>query len=283
MNKKNIVVLAMITLLIVIITVLLVQRREAATNDDALGAIFFHSLEQKLNDIATVEIVQGKERVTLQRDGDIWRIKEKGGYAADFEKLKPLVLSIANLRSMEAKTTKVDQYDKLGVTDPEAADAEHPGVILKDAKGTTLAALVIGDARDSDDVVTGGQDQQADHGTEQRQHPDRPLGPERDQHQGQPDRDAQPRVVRRHHRPRAQAGGRGAGLGPHHGPAQGRRQRIRGPFGPRPQPAPENHCPRLAQNFGKQAALRRGRFGGHARQSRNRSLLRDRPHYWAFV
>ena len=151
MNKKNIVVLAVITLLIVIITVLLVQRREAATNDDALGAIFFHSLEQKLNDIATVEIVQGKERVTLQRDGDIWRIKEKGGYAADFEKLKPLVLSIANLRSMEAKTTKVDQYDKLGVTDPEAADAEHPGVILKDAKGTTLAALVIGDARDSDD------------------------------------------------------------------------------------------------------------------------------------
>lgn len=151
MNKKNIVVLAIITLLVVVITVLLVQRRQAATSDDALGALFFRGLEQKLNDVATVEIIQGKERVTLQRDGETWRIKEKGGYPADFDKLKPLVLSIANLRSVEAKTTKPDQYAKLGVTDPAAEDAIHPGVTLKDASGTTLAALVIGEAHDSDD------------------------------------------------------------------------------------------------------------------------------------
>ncbi|MEJ7659315.1 MAG: hypothetical protein WKG07_06645 [Hymenobacter sp.] len=35
----------------------------------------------------------------------------------------------------------------------------------------------------------------------------------------------------------------------HHGPAQRRRQRVRGPLGPRPQPAPENHRPRLPQNL----------------------------------
>jgi len=153
MNKKNIVVLVIITLLIVVITVLLVQRRQAATSDDALGALFFRGLEQKLNDVATVEIVQGKVRVTLLRDGETWRIKEKGGYPADFDKLKPLVLSIANLVSVEAKTTKPDQYEKLGVTDPAAEDATHPGVTLKDTSGTALAAVVIGDAHDSDDGV----------------------------------------------------------------------------------------------------------------------------------
>lgn len=153
MDKKNIAVLVIITLLVVVIAVLLAQRREAATSDDALGALFFRDLEQKLDDVTTVEIVQGKDHVTLQRDGETWRIKEKGGYAADFDKLKPLVLSIANLLSVEAKTSKVDQYDKLGVTDPAAEDATHPGVTLKDASGTTLAAVVIGDAHDSDDGV----------------------------------------------------------------------------------------------------------------------------------
>ena len=153
MNKKNIAVLVIITLLVVVIAVLLAQRRQAATSDDALGALFFHGLEQKLDDVATVEIVQGKDHVTLQRDGETWRIKEKGGYAADFDKLKPLVLSIASLLSVEAKTSKADQYDKLGVTDPAAEDATHPGVTLKDTSGTTLAALVIGDAHDSDDGV----------------------------------------------------------------------------------------------------------------------------------
>ncbi len=153
MNQKNIAVLAIITLLIVIIAVLLVQRREAATSDDALGALFFRDLEQKLNDVATVEIVKDKDRVTLQRDGEIWRIKEKGGYAADFDKLKPLVLSIATLLSVEAKTSKSDQYEKLGVTGPTTEGATHPGVTLKDAGGATLATLVIGYAHDSDDGV----------------------------------------------------------------------------------------------------------------------------------
>lgn len=153
MDKKNITVLVIITLLVVIIAVLLAQRREAATSDDALGALFFRDLEQKLDDVATVEIVQGKDRVTLQHDGEVWRIKEKGGYPADFDKLKPLVLSIANLLSVEAKTSKADQYDKLGVTDPAAEDATHPGVTLKDAGGTTLIGVVIGDAHDSEDGV----------------------------------------------------------------------------------------------------------------------------------
>ena len=55
-----------------------------------------------------------------------------------------------------------------------------------------------------------------------------------------------------------QAGRRGAGLGPHYGPAQRCRQRVCGPLGPGPQSASENHCPRLAQNLGKQAAFRPG-------------------------
>ncbi len=153
MDRKNIAVLVIITLLVVVIAVLLAQRREAATSDDALGALFFRDIEQKLNDVVTVEIVQGKEHITLQRDDETWRIKEKDGYAADFDKLKPLVLSIANLLRVEAKTGKADQYDKLGVTDPAAEDATHPGVILKDGNGETLAALVIGDVHDSDDGV----------------------------------------------------------------------------------------------------------------------------------
>ena len=153
MDKKNIAVLVIITLLVVVIAVLLGQRHQASTSDTTLGAVYFSGLEQRLDDVATVEIVQGKDRVTLQRDGETWRIKEKGGYAADFDKLKPLVLSIANLLSVEAKTSKVDQYDKLGVTDPTAEDATHPGVTLKDASGTVLASLVIGDTRDSDDGI----------------------------------------------------------------------------------------------------------------------------------
>lgn len=151
MDKKKIIILGVITLLVVMIAVLLSQRRESATSDEAFGKAYFPGLDKSLNEVATVEIVQGAATITLQREGDVWRIKEKGGYAADFDKLQPLVMSIANLQRIEAKTSKPDQYEKLGVSDPSAAEAEHPGITLKDSKGTVMASLVVGNPRESDD------------------------------------------------------------------------------------------------------------------------------------
>lgn len=151
MDNKKITILGVITLLVVMIAVLIAQRRESATSDGAYGKAYFPGLDQRLNDVAAVEIVQGPTKITLQRDGEVWRVKEKGGYAADFDMLQPLVLSVANLQRVEAKTSKPEQYEKIGVSDPSAAEAEHPGITLKDGKNTVMAALVVGIARDSDD------------------------------------------------------------------------------------------------------------------------------------
>lgn len=151
MDRKKITSLVIITCLVVVIAVLLAQRRESATSDEAYGKLFFPELEQALNDIAVVEIVQGATTTTLLRDGEVWRIKEKGGFGADFDALKPLVVSIATLQRIEAKTSRPDQYEKIGVSDPSMPDAEHPGVTLKNGKGVVMASLVVGDARESDD------------------------------------------------------------------------------------------------------------------------------------
>jgi hypothetical protein len=103
--------------------------------------------------VAQIEIIRRGNTTTIARKDDTWHVREKAEFGADFNLIKDVVLSIARLKNVEAKTAKAEQYTKIGVEDPAGADAQGVGVRLKDASGTTLAAIVIGATRESDDGV----------------------------------------------------------------------------------------------------------------------------------
>lgn len=151
MNTRRIITLAIATAVLVAATILALNYRERGVADAALGAPFFPGLATKANDIARVEIVKGRETVTLVRAGEGWTVAERNNYAADVAVLRPLVLELSQLKTVEAKTSKPDQYQKLGVEDPAGEDAASTGVTLKDAQGQVLASAVLGMNRDSDD------------------------------------------------------------------------------------------------------------------------------------
>lgn len=73
------------------------------------------------NDISKVRIVRpsGGEGVTLHLKGDLWAVSARDDYAADIGKLRQLIIALADARVLEEKTSNPEQYDKLGVGDPE--------------------------------------------------------------------------------------------------------------------------------------------------------------------
>jgi hypothetical protein len=153
MNRNRIIYLAVTALVVVLGAVVYLAQRDAAVSDAAVGEPFVRDLEARANDVAQVEIIRGGTTTTIARTGDAWRVREKAGFGADFNVVKDVVLSIARLKRVEAKTTKAEQYAKIGVEDPAGAQAQSVGVRLKDASGAPLAAVVIGASRDSDDGV----------------------------------------------------------------------------------------------------------------------------------
>lgn len=165
MKTNTLAVLAGAAAVTVALAALLVNRNRDATAPALATGRLFPDLPAKVNDVAAVVIQQPGKTLTLQRDEKGgWGVAEKGGYAAQFEKVKQLVVGVAELRESEPKTTRPEYYSQIGVQDvtPEPAPppAPSPGtkpdtpppaqptlVTLKDRTGGSLASLIIGTRR----------------------------------------------------------------------------------------------------------------------------------------
>ncbi len=104
----------------------------------------FPGLMDRVNDIARVEIRGSGKETAIAKTGEKWVVANRGNYPAQFEKIKPLVIGIAQLEILEQKTSNPELYAKLGVEDMTAKDAASRQVSLQDAGGKTIAALLVG-------------------------------------------------------------------------------------------------------------------------------------------
>jgi len=105
----------------------------------------FAGLLDKLNDVQTVKVTGGAEKVTLKRaDGGKWQLEERGGYPADGKRVREVALGLANLKLVEAKTASADRLPRLDLADPDKPDAKAREIELLDKDGKQLAAAVVG-------------------------------------------------------------------------------------------------------------------------------------------
>jgi len=131
----------------------------ARQRDDHEGAIgttrLFPQLEQQLNDIARIRVEHGGERYDVVRHGEGWQLPGKGNFPAVFERVKLLLLGIARLEKVEAKTGKPENYARLGVADPSATNHSFR-LSLYAGDRRPVASLIVG--RISIGLIAGGKD-----------------------------------------------------------------------------------------------------------------------------
>ena len=97
--------------------------------------------------LKSVEITQGEKKLTLERAGELWTIKERAGYPANAERVKALLNTLAKAELIEAKTASKDRHSQLELEDPAGKDAKSRGVRVLDDKGRALAEVVLGKSR----------------------------------------------------------------------------------------------------------------------------------------
>ena len=141
MNAKSLGILGVVTALIVLAALFAVREDTQASGSDA-SDVLFPGLSAQVNDVARIAITKAGETVTLTRDGETWVCAEVGGYRAKFDQVKDTLISIARLELLDPMTADPAQHGRLGV-DPTTGTF----VTLSDAKGTELAAVVLGDTR----------------------------------------------------------------------------------------------------------------------------------------
>jgi len=117
MNKTGFLALTAVTVALIVGAVAF--RPSATTVTPAEGARFFPNLDPKtVNAVDRVVITAKGESFTLERKESKWLAKEKGGYPAQFSRIKEALFSLAQLKQFERKTSDRTRYHKLDLEDP---------------------------------------------------------------------------------------------------------------------------------------------------------------------
>ncbi len=140
-NSRHIVILATIALIFIIATFFSGPTNIEITGE---GDKVFPELLPRVNDITYIKIQTNKETLTLIKDQDVWTVKENDNYPAAINKVRELVLGIGNLKRVEPKTKKPDNYARIGVQDVKEKGATSTQITLIAGGDKKLADIIIG-------------------------------------------------------------------------------------------------------------------------------------------
>jgi Domain of unknown function (DUF4340) len=145
MQKRGLIRLGAATLVLVALALVALATGGRGVSRAAPGERALPALAAKLADVATVELMRNGFAVTFVRDGESWLVKEKSDYPAAAGKVRQIVLAMADLTLVEAKTQKPDLYPRLEVEDP--GQGKSTLVSLKDRSDAVIAKLIVGKRR----------------------------------------------------------------------------------------------------------------------------------------
>lgn len=144
MDRKTFRALAILALVAVLLAMAGVVSRRGTTDMAALGEPFLAGLLDAANDVARVVVRNSRDTLTLERRDGLWTLAERDGHPARVDRVRSLVLGLAELRRFEAKTSQPEQYKMLGVEAPDAKDSASHQVTILDGGGKALADVILG-------------------------------------------------------------------------------------------------------------------------------------------
>ncbi len=144
MNQKTLIGLGAITLVAAIAAFAIHHARRPASDVGAQAGLLVPGLREHVNDVKKLTLTGANHQpvATLERTDGIWKVAQKGGYPADFGKLRDYLLRVADATLVERKTANKERYATLGVEDVTAPDAK--GTLVEIDGLAEPARIVVG-------------------------------------------------------------------------------------------------------------------------------------------
>jgi uncharacterized protein DUF4340 len=145
MQTRSLILLASATVILVALAIVVLASSDRGVSRAAPTERAFPALAAKLGDVASVTVSHDNATMTFIRHGDSWLVSEKGNYPANTAKISQLVLAMADLTLVEAKTQKPDLYPRLELDDPDKGKSAQ--ISVKDKAGGIIAQGIVGKRR----------------------------------------------------------------------------------------------------------------------------------------
>lgn len=143
MNTKSLAILGVVTG-VVILGAVVVRLSESRSGATTRPERLIPRLEERINDVARIVVRDVAQEVVLERRDGQWVAATQGGYPVRFAPVKELLISLAEARPAERKTSDPTLYSRIGVVHPEEGGSGLL-VALEDEAGERIAAVVLGE------------------------------------------------------------------------------------------------------------------------------------------
>lgn len=144
MNKKQFVILLVVVLLAGAAGWMVYQRgnRSWESASQNIGGKLLPHLP--VNDIAQITIQSGTNELVLARQDDLWRVRERDNYPADFSKISGSVMKLADAKIVQNESVGPSELGRFNLLPPGSTPESGTRVELKDQNGKTVASLLLG-------------------------------------------------------------------------------------------------------------------------------------------
>ena len=155
MTVRSFILYSIVTAILFVAAIVAISSRPASTTIARDRALIFPGVDEKLNDVVSFEIKSADRAYTVKRTSKGWGIAELNGYAVDFNKVKTVLVELAQLKFLEAKTSDPDRYERLNLQDVTVKGAKSRKITVVDKNGKILASGLIG--RLNEDLFGSGR------------------------------------------------------------------------------------------------------------------------------
>lgn len=153
MRRRNLFMLFVAAAALAVVAAVVVGRGDRDVSSAPRGERALPGLADKLASLDFLRLRRGNVTVNFKQSGGSWTVVEKGGYPADQERMRKLLLQLAELELVEPKTDRPELLKRLDLDDP--ANGNSTLVTLGDRSGALAGQIVIGRPRPSD--IEGGE------------------------------------------------------------------------------------------------------------------------------
>jgi hypothetical protein len=144
MNRKQFIILLILVVVIGGGGLLVYQRNHSSW--ESAGATIGGKLlpDFPVNDIAQVTIQSGSNTLHLVRQDNLWRVKERGNYPANFSQISEWIIKLSDLKIAQSQDLGPSQLGRFDLLPPGPATNTATLVEFADANGKTLDSLLLG-------------------------------------------------------------------------------------------------------------------------------------------
>ena len=142
MKRKQVYLLLGIALVLAIAGTIFQMRQSSTWKEETGNRQIFPDLA--INDVSSIHVQAGKEKLTLQRSGDVWQVVERFGYPADFAKIRELLRSLWELKYVRQLEVGPSQLGRLQLLPAGQGDQSGTQIELLGNGDKKIVTLLLG-------------------------------------------------------------------------------------------------------------------------------------------